>query len=81
VIGADVIYEAEYSTLVARCMSRALRRGGVGIIADPGRIALAGFLDALPGVGLAVADQQSMPLQDGEVIREIRILRIHQADQ
>jgi predicted nicotinamide N-methyase len=80
VVGADVIYEAEYSTLVARCMSLALRRDGEGIIADPGRVALAGFLDALPGVGLAVAGLERIPLRDGEVIREIQVIRVRRED-
>lgn len=80
VVGADVIYEAEYSTLVARCLSRALSPQGEGIIADPGRIALAGFLEALPGFGLAVTSQDTIPMRDGEVNREIQIVRIRHRD-
>ena len=76
VIGADVIYEAEYSTLVARCLSRALAPDGLGIIADPGRIAFAGFLEALAEFGLAIASQERIPMRDGEVNREIQIVRI-----
>lgn len=76
VIAADVIYEAEYSTLVAQCMARALAAQGEAIVADPGRIALAGFFDALPLVGLQVHDHRTVPLVDGEVTREIQIIRI-----
>lgn len=79
VIAADVIYEAEYSTLVARCMARALAPSGVAIIADPGRIALAGFFDALPGFGLVVLDLRTVPVADGETAREIQVIRLRHA--
>jgi predicted nicotinamide N-methyase len=79
VIAADVIYEAEYSTLVAQCMARALSPSGEAIVADPGRIALAGFFEALPSFGLAVRDLQKIAFVDGETTREVQIIRIHHA--
>jgi predicted nicotinamide N-methyase len=79
VIAADVIYEAEYSTLVAQCMSRALAPDGEAIVADPGRVALAGFFEALPQFGLAVHDLRTIPFVDGETTREIQIIRIRHA--
>jgi predicted nicotinamide N-methyase len=80
VIAADVIYEAEYSTLVAQCMARALAPTGEAIVADPGRVALAGFFDALPRFGLTVQALERIPFVDGETTREIQIIRVRHAD-
>ena len=79
VIAADVIYETEYSTLVARCMALALAPSGEAIVADPGRMALSGFLEALPEVGLVVHDLRTLPFVDGAVTREIQMIRIRHA--
>lgn len=79
VVAADVIYEAEYSTLVAQCMARALAPAGEAIVADPGRVALAGFFEALPQFGLALHDLEKIAFADGETTREIQILRIRHA--
>jgi len=76
VMAADVIYEAEYSTLVARCISRALAPGGEAILADPGRIALAGFFEGLPTAGLRVSNIDKFEVTDGAVTKEIQIIRI-----
>ena len=79
VIAADVIYEVEYSTLVAQCLARALAPEGEAIIADPGRVALAGFFEALPQCGLVLHDLQKIPFHDGDTVREIQIIRIRHA--
>ena len=76
VVAADVIYEKEYASLVARCMSNALTDDGVAIVADPGRLALSEFLNVLPQFGLMLSSQRVEPLIDGETTREIRIIRI-----
>ncbi len=76
VVAADVIYEKEYASLVARCMSYALADNGVAIVADPGRLALSEFLNVLPQFGLAVSSQRVESLIDGATTREIQIIRI-----
>ena len=79
VIAADVIYETEYSTLVAQCMARALAPHGEAIVADPGRVALAGFFEALPRFGLTLHDRQTRAFVDGDTTREIQIIRVRRA--
>lgn len=76
VMAADVIYEPEYSTLVAQCIARALAPSGEAIIADPGRIALARFLEVLPDSGLGVSSISKVGLADGAVTKEIQIIRL-----
>ena len=76
ITAADVIYEPEYSTLVANCIARALAPDGEAIIADPGRIALSGFLAALPDVGLTVSTLEKFALTDGAVTKEIQVIRL-----
>jgi predicted nicotinamide N-methyase len=43
VCAADVLYEREYAELVSETIKRTLRPGGLVLIADPGRAALAPF--------------------------------------
>lgn len=79
IVAADVIYEPEYSTLVARCIGRALAPDGEAIIADPGRVALSGFFESLSAVGLAVASLERFSLTDGAASKEIQIIRLKRA--
>lgn len=76
VIAADVIYEPEYSSLVARCIARALAPDGEAIIADPGRVALTGFFQSLPDVGLALASLERFTVAEGARTKEIQIIRL-----
>ena len=45
VAAADVLYEKPYAALVAAAMARSLARGGLGIVADPGRPRAQAFPD------------------------------------
>jgi ETFB lysine methyltransferase len=76
VIAADVLYEREYATLVARCIARSLAPVGTALIADPGRLALPAFLEELAGVGLELAHTEQERYEDGPVKQDIRLLRL-----
>jgi predicted nicotinamide N-methyase len=54
VVASDVLYEHTYGVLVAAAMARSLRPHGLAILADPGRIAAAEFVDAARARGLEV---------------------------
>jgi predicted nicotinamide N-methyase len=76
VVAADVIYEQEYAVLVAACIARALLPGGVAIVADPGRVALARFLTELPQVGLEIVSTTTTPYVDGKINQQIQVMRV-----
>lgn len=76
VIAADVLYEKEYATLVAACLSRALAPNGEAIVADPGRLALPAFLEHLPNVGLEVVRTEEVPYEQGPVKQRVQLLHI-----
>lgn len=52
VLAADVLYERQYSALVAAAIARTLAPGGVALIGDQGRVGLAAFLDETAARGL-----------------------------
>jgi predicted nicotinamide N-methyase len=54
VVASDVLYEHTYGALVAAAIARTLRPRGLAILADPGRIAAAEFVDAARERGLEV---------------------------
>jgi predicted nicotinamide N-methyase len=54
VAASDVLYERPYAALVARAYARTLARGGLGLLADPGRVFAPAFVDAARDLGLHV---------------------------
>jgi ETFB lysine methyltransferase len=80
VVAADVLYEKEYATLVAQCLARALAPNGEAVIADPGRLALSAFREALPTVGLTITSTTRVPYEVGVVRQEIQLFRIAHQD-
>lgn len=52
ILGADVLYERRLVPLVAALLGRMLAPGGLGLIADPYRVAAEGFPAALASQGL-----------------------------
>lgn len=76
VMAADVLYEKEYATLVGDCIARALAPHGEAIIADPGRLALPGFLAHLETIGLRVATKTEVPYESGKINQRIQLLRL-----
>lgn len=77
IIAADVLYENEYATLVAQCISRAIAPGGVALIADPGRTALPTFKDTLPQAGLRLGHITTR--HDMVDNRRVEVMHIHAA--
>lgn len=76
VIAADVVYEQEYATLVADGIAKSLAPNGVAIVADPGRVALPGFVARLPVLGLRIVETTVTPYRDGKIKQEIQVMRI-----
>jgi predicted nicotinamide N-methyase len=75
VLASDVLYEHRYAALVANAIAKTLVRGGEAIVADPGRIAIAEFLDECAARGLSHrADPR--PFADGEVRQTITLWRL-----
>ena len=52
VVAADVLYERSYGPIIARAIATTLAEGGMGLVADPGRVGSPMFFDALHDVGL-----------------------------
>lgn len=52
VVGADVLYERAYGSVVARAIATTLAERGRALIADPGRVGSPAFFDSLHDVGL-----------------------------
>ena len=75
VLASDVLYEHRYAPLVANAIASTLVRGGEAIVADPGRIALQGFLDECRERGL-VAQGDPRPWGEGEIRQTVTLWRI-----
>ncbi|HWE43246.1 MAG TPA: methyltransferase domain-containing protein [Gemmatimonadaceae bacterium] len=79
VIASDVLYERPYAEIVARALARTIAAGGVGIVADPGRMATPAFIEACPGVGLDVTRGRRLPYEEGAVRQTIDVYEIRWA--
>ena len=75
VLASDVLYEHRYASLVANAIATTLVRGGEAIVADPGRIALQGFLDECAERGL-VASGDPRPYAEGEIRQTVTLWRV-----
>ena len=76
VIASDVLYEKEYAPLLARAFCQTLARGGVGIVADPGRIGAGDFLAACAEEALDVKRASRVPYAEGTIRQTIDIYEI-----
>jgi predicted nicotinamide N-methyase len=75
VLASDVLYEHRYAPLVANAIASTLVRGGEAIVADPGRIAVEGFLDECRQRGLvATSDQREW--KEGEIRQTVTLWRL-----
>lgn len=81
VIASDVLYEKEYSPLLAGGFAQALARGGLGIVADPGRIGVGDFLAACEEQGLSVTRAARMPFEEGKIRQTIDLYEIRRAER
>jgi hypothetical protein len=71
-----VLYERPYGALVARAVDITLKRGGVAIIADPGRIAAEEFMRDAAERGLRVVDRDEVPFVEGAIRQKITVYRL-----
>jgi len=76
VIASDVLYESEYAKILPGILMRALSLHGVGLIADPGRIAAPEFLEKCEAVGLEVLGKETFPYEVGEIKQKIDIYEL-----
>lgn len=73
VVAADVLYEQRYAAIVAATLARTLARGGIALVADPGRSALPSFLRECIARGLAVSSVESWRYSEGDVRQTILV--------
>jgi predicted nicotinamide N-methyase len=76
VLASDVLYERPYAELVARAVLSTLAPGGLVLLADPGRSALAQFAEACAHSGGVVRERSRTPWEEGTIHQTIRILEI-----
>jgi ETFB lysine methyltransferase len=73
VVASDVLYERPYAQLVARALALTLARGGMALVADPGRVAAPAFLDAATALGLDVREPEVHAIDANGVGQTIRL--------
>ena len=76
VAASDVLYERPYGGLVARVIDATLSPGGVALLADPGRVGRAEFLQALEPLGLGVSRETITPFDEGKVHQNITTFEV-----
>lgn len=76
VLASDVLYEPRYAGLVADTIAATLVRGGEGIVADPGRIALDDFLAECRSRGLVVSDTTPHAYVEGAIRQTVTVYRL-----
>lgn len=76
VIASDVLYESEYAQLMPKILKQALTLHGVGLIADPGRIAAPEFLEHCEKNKLEILSDDTFPFEAGEIKQQITIYEI-----
>ena len=76
VVASDVLYERPYAALVAHALNMTLAPDGLAIVADPGRIAVATFLDECRARSLRVDEPERIPYEEGKVRQTIALYEI-----
>jgi predicted nicotinamide N-methyase len=76
VVASDVLYERPYAALVAHALNMTLAADGTAIVADPGRIAVAAFLDECRARSLRVDEPERIPYEAGKVRQTIALYEI-----
>ena len=75
-LASDVLYEREYALLLPKIFKRALAPGGMVILADPGRIGAAEFVDECKYTGLTIRSKTTMPYSYEEIRQKIDLYEI-----
>lgn len=73
VLAADVLYEMRYAELVAGAIAATIAPKGVGIVADPGRVAAAEFLTACGLRGLECTERITRPFAEGTIRQTVSL--------
>jgi predicted nicotinamide N-methyase len=76
VVGADILYEPHYASLIADAIAHTLAPGGAARIADPGRLAVDAFCEALPQFGLRIDARPVFPFDEPPIHQRITIFSI-----
>ena len=76
VVASDVLYEKPYAALLAHALNMTLAPHGKAIVADPGRIAVAAFLDECRARCLRVDEPERVPFEAGQVRQTIALYEI-----
>jgi ETFB lysine methyltransferase len=76
VVASDVLYEPRYGPLIASVLDATLTTGGVGFVADPGRIAAEAFVAECAPLGLSARSGEPIECAVGEAVQKIRIYEI-----
>ena len=73
VVASDVLYEPRYAELVARAIVGTLARGGVALVADPGRLAAPAFLEEVAELGLDLREPEEHVIAANGVTQTVRL--------
>jgi predicted nicotinamide N-methyase len=76
VFASDVLYEKEYAELLPVILRGALAVGGIGLVADPGRVAAPIFVEACALNRLEIRGKETRPFEVGEIKQRIDIYEI-----
>ena len=76
VLASDVLYERAYAPLLADAFSDTLAKGGVVLLADPGRVGREEFLSLCGPRGLYVREAEEVPFTAGEIRQTITIFEL-----
>ena len=79
ILASDVLYEHHYAPLLARAIATTLARGGAALIADPGRVAAAAFLDDCGSLGLTVS-ATTHPYEAGAIRQTITVYELRRQE-
>jgi predicted nicotinamide N-methyase len=76
VFASDVLYEKEYAELLPVILDRVLVPRGIGLIADPGRVAAPVFVEACGANRLVILKKETRPFEAGEIKQQIDLYEI-----
>jgi ETFB lysine methyltransferase len=76
VVASDVLYEQSHAALIASVLDRTLTGRGTAIIADPGRLAAAQFLEECKERGMPFAMLDRVPFEDGKIRQTIDLYEV-----
>ena len=79
ILASDVLYERTYAELIPGIIKRSLKRGGMAIIADPGRIGVPDFMEECSAMRLEIRSKVTIPFSSGEIKQQIDLYEIADA--